>query len=129
MVKKYKKTLLSILLVGIVLLAWLIESGKGNCFVYEAIVILVVLLVAVFQEIKLNHRFMNAILLIAFWVAGFGFLFGVIDNLFVSVNLLIYIGYLINNNRNLTLALKKQTSKSNIFKLVLQNYQQIRRAS
>lgn len=129
MMKKYRKTLLSILLMGIVLLAWLTESGKGNSFVYEAIIILVVLLVAVFQEIKLNHRFMNAILLIAFLVAGFGFLFGMIDNLFVSVNLVIYIGYLINNNRNLTLALKKQTSKSNMFKFILQSYQQIRRAS
>lgn len=130
MIKKNRKWLLLGLSIGIALLLWFIKIGKGESFIFELTIVFAVLFVTIFKKIPLNHRFMNTILLVSFLVAGTELLFGVTKDvfLFVTVNLIIYIIYLLVNNRNLVLAVRRQALKSKAAQLVLQNYQKEGRA-
>lgn len=134
MLKKYKTIWLTILAVGIVLLAGFMKSGRENgsmsdlflSFTFETTIVFILLFFAAMEDRRLNHKVFNGLLLVSFFVAIFMFFVGYTQGLFifVSANLAIYIFYLFFRNKLLKIELRKKNEKIKTHNLVLQNYRE-----
>ena len=135
MFKNYRLVWLMISAVGLVGLVYLMVDGYKNgsmsnlffSFGIEAIgAFIVIVLYAADESRTINHKGFNGLLLLSFLVAGFMFLVGYTNGLFifVSANLAIYIFYLFFRNRLLKIELRKKNETLKIHNLVLQNYRE-----